>query len=66
MASKLVEIDPSCRYVENGSLAQMVKKYGRFPESLSKTYVRKVLNGLVYLHEQGMDVTCGGGPEIGS
>jgi len=41
-------------YVENGSLANMVKKYGSFPETLAKTYVRKVLVGLVYLHEQGV------------
>ena len=41
-------------YVENGSLAQMVKKYGKFPESLARTYVSKVVDGLIYLHEQGV------------
>lgn len=41
-------------FVENGSLSKMVKKYGRFPESLAKTYVRKILCGLVYLHDQGV------------
>lgn len=39
--------------MENGSLAKMTKKYGRFPESLAKAYIRKVLIGLVYLHDQG-------------
>ena len=41
-------------YVENGSLAQMVKKYGKFPESLARTYVAKIVDGLVYLHDQGV------------
>lgn len=41
-------------YIENGSLAQMVKKYGKFPESLARTYVAKIVDGLVYLHEQGV------------
>ncbi|XP_016672413.1 MAP3K epsilon protein kinase 1 isoform X2 [Gossypium hirsutum] len=37
-------------YVENGSLASIIKpnKFGPFPESLV------VLEGLVYLHEQGV------------
>ena len=39
--------------MENGSLSQMVKKYGRFPEILAKTYVKQALAGLVYLHDQG-------------
>jgi serine/threonine protein kinase len=42
------------RYVENGSLQQMVRKYGRFPETLVRTYIAKVLDGLEYLHEQGV------------
>jgi serine/threonine protein kinase len=48
------ELSIVMEYVENGSLSTMVKNYGRFPESLAKTYIRKVLLGLVYLHDQGM------------
>jgi serine/threonine protein kinase len=32
----------------------MVKKYGRFPEPLAKTYTRGILLGLKYLHELGV------------
>ena len=42
------------RYVENGSLANIVKKFGKFPESLVCVYITQVLEGLVYLHEQGV------------
>ncbi|CAN4090277.1 unnamed protein product [Withania somnifera] len=43
-------------YVENGSLANIVKpnKFGPFPESLVAVYISQVLEGLVYLHEQGV------------
>ncbi|KAI3467883.1 hypothetical protein Pfo_024546 [Paulownia fortunei] len=43
-------------YVENGSLANIVKpnKFGPFPESLVAVYIAQVLEGLVYLHEQGV------------
>ncbi|KAL0446585.1 UNVERIFIED_CONTAM: MAP3K epsilon protein kinase [Sesamum latifolium] len=42
-------------YVENGSLANIIKpnKFGPFPESLA-VYIAQVLEGLVYLHEQGV------------
>ncbi|CAI9767019.1 unnamed protein product [Fraxinus pennsylvanica] len=42
------------RYVENGSLANIIKpnKFGPFPESLVAVYIAQVLEGLVYLHEQ--------------
>jgi len=65
------------RYVENGSLQSLVKKFGRLPESLVSLYVAQVslqgvhsqihlfiecarvtrwqtLNGLAYLHAQGV------------
>lgn len=45
---------PLYRYVENGSLEWIVKKFGNFPEHLIANYVRQVLEGLVYLHEQGV------------
>ncbi|ORY78918.1 hypothetical protein BCR35DRAFT_325387 [Leucosporidium creatinivorum] len=41
-------------YCENGSLHAIVKKFGRFPESLVALYVLQVLQGLVYLHDQGV------------
>lgn len=41
-------------YCENGSLQTILKKFGKFPESLVAVYVRQVLQGLVYLHEQGV------------
>lgn len=46
----------SCRYVENGALASIIKpnKFGAFPESLTAVYIAQVLEGLVYLHEQGV------------
>ncbi|GKB43084.1 MAP3K epsilon protein kinase 1-like protein, partial [Tanacetum coccineum] len=43
-------------YVENGSLANMIKprNFGPFPEPLVASYIAQVLEGLVYLHEQGV------------
>merc|ERR1712137_1089482 len=41
-------------YVENGSLASIVKSIGAFPESLVRVYITQVLQGLLYLHEQGV------------
>jgi len=42
------------RYVENGSLERIVTKFGPFPEHLIAVYIAQVLEGLVYLHEQGV------------
>ena len=41
-------------YVENGSLDSLIKKFGKFPETLVATYVQQVLLGLDYLHSQGV------------
>ena len=41
-------------YVENGSLDSLIKKFGKFPESLVAVYVQQVLLGLDYLHSQGV------------
>ncbi|GJQ15846.1 hypothetical protein GpartN1_g7637.t1 [Galdieria partita] len=41
-------------YVEGGSLAKTVNKFSSFPESLVAFYVEQILEGLVYLHEQGV------------
>ncbi|ORY07966.1 kinase-like protein [Basidiobolus meristosporus CBS 931.73] len=40
-------------YVENGSLLKTLKDFGgRFPEKLVKKYALKILEGLMYLHDQ--------------
>ncbi|MBW0466232.1 hypothetical protein O181_005947 [Austropuccinia psidii MF-1] len=41
-------------YCENGSLHTICKKFGKFPESLVAVYICQVLEGLFYLHEQGV------------
>ncbi|KAL1806815.1 hypothetical protein ACET3Z_029883 [Daucus carota] len=43
-------------YVENGSLANIIKSnnFGPLSESLVAVYIAQVLEGLVYLHEQGV------------
>ncbi|GKE09105.1 MAP3K epsilon protein kinase 1-like protein, partial [Tanacetum coccineum] len=43
-------------YVENGSLANIIKprNFVPFPELLVASYIAQVLEGLVYLHEQGI------------
>lgn len=41
-------------YIENGSLAGLIQKYGKFPESLVMAYAVQILEGLSYLHEQGV------------
>jgi serine/threonine protein kinase len=40
--------------VENGSLLNIVQKFGVFPEQLVGVYIAQVLEGLLYLHEQGV------------
>ena len=41
-------------FIENGSLATIVKKFGRLPERLLVAYIPQVLEGLAFLHEQGV------------
>jgi len=38
------------RYVENGSLGQTIKAFGKLSERLVASYVVKILEGLHYLH----------------
>lgn len=40
--------------MENGSLANVLKRFGCFSESLTSIYISQVLDGLQYLHEQGV------------
>ncbi|KAG6377196.1 hypothetical protein JVT61DRAFT_1249 [Boletus reticuloceps] len=41
-------------FCENGSLHNICKRFGKFPENLVAVYIRQVLEGLVYLHDQGV------------
>src|SRR6195952_791616 len=41
-------------YCENGSLHSICKNFGKFPENLVALYMSQVLQGLLYLHEQGV------------
>ncbi|KAJ3161758.1 hypothetical protein HDU86_006529 [Geranomyces michiganensis] len=41
-------------YCENGSLSNISRKFGKFTERLVSLYTAQVLDGLVYLHEQGV------------
>lgn len=41
-------------YMENGSLAQFMKRFGSLSETLVAMYITQVLRGLAYLHEQGV------------
>ncbi|KAK2729588.1 hypothetical protein CKAH01_02562 [Colletotrichum kahawae] len=41
-------------YCENGSLHSICKSYGKFPENLVGVYTTQVLQGLQYLHDQGV------------
>ncbi len=45
-------LDIVLEYVENGSLGQTLKAFGKFNERLVASYVTKILEGLHYLHEQ--------------
>lgn len=40
------------RFVDSGSLSQVLAGYGFFPESLAAIYISQVLEGLVYLHSK--------------
>eukprot|EP00308_Calcidiscus_leptoporus_P005078 CAMPEP_0119378914 /NCGR_PEP_ID=MMETSP1334-20130426/50514_1 /TAXON_ID=127549 /ORGANISM="Calcidiscus leptoporus, Strain RCC1130" /LENGTH=282 /DNA_ID=CAMNT_0007398279 /DNA_START=10 /DNA_END=855 /DNA_ORIENTATION=+ len=41
-------------FVENGSLSQIIKKFGKLNEQLVGVYILQVLEGLSFLHEQGV------------
>lgn len=41
-------------FCENGSLHNISKRFGKFPENLVSVYISQVLEGLVYLHDQGV------------
>ncbi|PWN37543.1 Pkinase-domain-containing protein, partial [Meira miltonrushii] len=41
-------------YCENGSLQHICKRFGKFPEGLVGVYISQILEGLIYLHDQGV------------
>ncbi|KAL7796069.1 hypothetical protein V8C37DRAFT_414359 [Trichoderma ceciliae] len=41
-------------YCESGSLHSICREYGKFPENLVGVYMTQVLQGLQYLHDQGV------------
>ncbi|KAJ2523218.1 ATP binding [Coemansia sp. RSA 1939] len=41
-------------YVSGGSVSSALASFGMFPESLVRTYTAQILEGLVYLHAQGI------------
>lgn len=41
-------------YVEGGSIASILRKFGAFPESLCAIYTLQILRGLKFLHSQGV------------
>jgi serine/threonine protein kinase len=41
-------------YIENGSLAGIIKKFNTFQEALVAFFTRQVLQGLKYLHHEGL------------
>ena len=41
-------------FVENGSLSDIIKRFGTFTETLAVMYIAQVLHGLEYLHIQGV------------
>ncbi|KAI8854771.1 hypothetical protein BC829DRAFT_379615 [Chytridium lagenaria] len=42
------------RFCENGSLLTIMKKFGKFTEHLVALYIGQVLDGLSFLHDQGV------------
>lgn len=41
-------------YVPGGSIASLLKKFGKFNEGLVKIYVKQILQGLRFLHQHGI------------
>ena len=48
------DLASTSRFCENGSLHAICKGFGKFPETLVAVYICQVLEGLVYLHDQGV------------
>ena len=48
-------------YVPGGSIASLLRKFGRFEEPLVRVYTRQVLRGLEYLHRHRCARACARG-----
>lgn len=40
--------------MESGALSSMMHSFGLLPEYLVAQYIEQVLNGLIYLHDEGV------------
>lgn len=56
--SEIIETDQHVNlvmeYMANGSLLDILKRFGTFPESLVASYIDQVLSGISYLHEHNI------------
>ena len=41
-------------FVPGGSIASLVKRFGAFPEDVVRKYTREIVEGLSYLHANGV------------
>jgi len=44
----------SLEYIPGGSVGSCLRKYGKFEESIVRSQTRQTLEGLAYLHKQGV------------
>lgn len=42
------------RYAPGGSIRSLISKFGSFSENVIRVYTRQILNGLDYLHQNGI------------
>ena len=54
MYSERISSESFIRYMEKGSLLDLLRVFGCCSEKLCACYTRDVLSGLIYLHEQGV------------
>jgi mitogen-activated protein kinase kinase kinase ANP1 len=47
-------VDIVMEYVSGGSLQKLIKRFGHFPEPMAALYIGQVLEGLRYLHGEGI------------
>ena len=46
-----IEVDIILEFCNGGSIKQLLKKFGFFEEKLIKIYIKQILEGLSFLHE---------------
>jgi serine/threonine protein kinase len=52
--SDLSAVDIIMEYVPGGSIRSLLNRFGRFTENMVKRYTHQILEGLAYLHENGI------------